>query len=220
MGLAERKEREKEMRRNLIVDAAEKIFFSKGTENAKIIDVANEAELGKGTIYLYFKNKNDLFHAIIVRALENLYSRFKEAIERETTGAEQVKAVGRAYFKFYKEEPDYFTALLHQESIDMDMDHLENYPCVIQCQTIGNSIFALIRESVIRGINDGTIKKNQDPNRLPMILWGLTGGILHIFKSKEIAIAKTRGIKIDDLWEDAFRLICEALEEKSPGTGE
>ena len=60
MGIAERKEREKEHRRNTILDAAEEVFFSKGINLATMDEVAERAELSKGTLYLYFKNKEEL----------------------------------------------------------------------------------------------------------------------------------------------------------------
>ena len=52
MGIVERKEREKEARKNLILDAAERVFQAKSIQNATMDDIAHEAELAKGTIYL------------------------------------------------------------------------------------------------------------------------------------------------------------------------
>ena len=59
MGIAERKERERQQRREEIIKAAEEIFFSRGTESATMDEVAERAELSKGTLYLYFKSKED-----------------------------------------------------------------------------------------------------------------------------------------------------------------
>lgn len=56
MGTTERKKREKERRRNTIIDAAEKVIFSKGLDQSTMTEIAQEAELSKGTLYLYFKN--------------------------------------------------------------------------------------------------------------------------------------------------------------------
>jgi AraC-like DNA-binding protein len=53
-GNSERKEREREQRRNSIIDAAEKIFFTKGIAGATMDDVAAEAELSKGTLLSVF----------------------------------------------------------------------------------------------------------------------------------------------------------------------
>ena len=67
MGIAERREREKDQRRNTILDAAEKVFFSQGINLATMDGVAEEAELSKGTLYLYFKSKEELFLGIACR---------------------------------------------------------------------------------------------------------------------------------------------------------
>ena len=59
MGIAERREREKQQRWNDILDAAESVFFDKGYNHAKMDDVAEKAELSKGTLYLILKAKKN-----------------------------------------------------------------------------------------------------------------------------------------------------------------
>jgi AcrR family transcriptional regulator len=59
MGIEERKEREKMMRRRAILDAAKKVFVAKGFAGATMENIAEEAEFSPATIYLYFKNKDD-----------------------------------------------------------------------------------------------------------------------------------------------------------------
>jgi len=55
MGIKERKEREKERRRQQIIIAAKRIFSAKGFNKATMEDIAKEAEISPGTIYIYFK---------------------------------------------------------------------------------------------------------------------------------------------------------------------
>ncbi len=207
MGVAERKEREKEQRRNDILDAAEQIFFSKGVENATMDEVAAEAEFSKGTLYLYFKNKNELFHGIICRALEKLYELFLSASGGESTGLRKILAIGRAYHKFYMDEPDYFTALLHQEKLEVDKELLENSISFACCQEVGNNIFAFLRQCIEEGIADGTIHKDHDPASLSLILWGHSVGVLHILKSKEAMLDTKFGTDVKNIVEYSFRLI-------------
>ncbi len=57
MTIATRKQREKEEMRHLILEAAKKIFLTKGYEQASIRNIAEEIEYSPGTIYLYFKEK-------------------------------------------------------------------------------------------------------------------------------------------------------------------
>ena len=78
MGIAERREREKQRRRNDILDAAEHVFFEKGLKSATMDEVAEEAELSKGTLYLYFKSKEDLYLGITERALTVLKQMFQQ----------------------------------------------------------------------------------------------------------------------------------------------
>ena len=61
MGIQERKERERERRRQQIIVAAKKVFSEKGFNKATMDDIAGEAELSPGTLYLYFKNKEELY---------------------------------------------------------------------------------------------------------------------------------------------------------------
>src|SRR5512136_2342491 len=100
VGTAERREREKQERNDAIMDAALEVFAEKGLKNSTVDDVAEKAELSKGTLYLYFKSKEHLFFAIDMRAARLLRERFEEAAQSETTGSAKVRAIGRAYVQF------------------------------------------------------------------------------------------------------------------------
>ena len=65
------REQEKEQRRNYILDAAEKMFFSRGYDNVSMDDIAGEIGLNKATLYIYFKNKESLFFAVVLRGALN-----------------------------------------------------------------------------------------------------------------------------------------------------
>ena len=90
MGIQERKEREKEARREEIISAAEKVFFDKGPANATMDDIAAEAELSKGTLYLYYRTKEDLSIAVTYRGMEIMYTRFKNALGTEESSIKRI----------------------------------------------------------------------------------------------------------------------------------
>ena len=77
MGIQERKEREKERRRQQIMVAAKRVFVEKGFAGATMEDIAREAELSAGTLYLYFKNKNELYASLTLRVLQYLNIRLE-----------------------------------------------------------------------------------------------------------------------------------------------
>lgn len=78
MGIKERKIREKESRLQDILKSAKSVFFEKGFQAATMEEIAKLAEISKGTIYLYFKNKDDLFTSIILEGMKQLHERFVE----------------------------------------------------------------------------------------------------------------------------------------------
>jgi len=79
MGVAERKAREKQARRQAILDAARDCFFRDGYEATTISQIADEVELSTGTLYLYFKNKEEIYVSILVEGLDILYALMKGA---------------------------------------------------------------------------------------------------------------------------------------------
>ena len=64
MGIVERKEREKEDMRRLILNAARKLFLEQGYEKTSIRNIADAIEYSPATIYLYYKDKNELLFAL------------------------------------------------------------------------------------------------------------------------------------------------------------
>jgi AcrR family transcriptional regulator len=183
MGIAERKEREKEQRRNDIIDAAEKIFFSKGIDNATMDEIAEQAELSKGTIYLYFKSKEELLFAIDLRAMKILMSLFKESISQDKSPVDNLLEIGRAYVRFSREYEHYFKTLLHFEGIEsFNLKHDLHAELCNQEEDPMSFLIEMLR----LGVEDGTIRSDISPNILAHCLWSQTTGILKLTKVKDL----------------------------------
>ena len=211
MGIAERREREKEKRKNDIGNAAERVFFEKGHENATMDDVANEAELSKGTLYLYFKNKEDLYLAIHLRGNKILHSLFMKAVKNKKTGIEKTRSVGKAYVEFFKKYPNYFNAMLYYESHDFDFADQDSVAA--ECLIEGKATLELLIESIVIGIKDGSIRSDIDPVKTALNLWGQTTGVLQIASLKEkIVLAQHFSISAQDVIDYNFDLIYHALK--------
>ncbi len=177
MGVIERKEREKELRSENIIDAAERIFFNKGFEHATMNDVAEEAELSKGALYLYFHSKNELCMAILQRSLHILRKIFVLLLnEKNLTGIEKFTKLAELFITFAKEHTNHYNSLLSYR------EHRENCPAtgkiikstIEENQNINNIISDIIKMGQI----DKTIKKNIDADRLSLALWGNFTGIM------------------------------------------
>ncbi|UCG50602.1 MAG: TetR/AcrR family transcriptional regulator [Candidatus Latescibacterota bacterium] len=209
MGTAERREREKEQRRNDIIDAAEAVFFSKGIANSTMDEIADVSELSKGTLYLYFKNKEDLYLAIILRGLAILQAKFEETLKAHESGIEKTEAIGRAFFEFAKTHPDYFQAMLYFESADLPYDDESGYAA--ECLSQSNHTFEICARAVQAGIDDGTIRPDLDPMKTAMTLYGVSVGLLQIVSTKGQMIRECHNLNPDELIEYFFELIGNTL---------
>lgn len=211
MGIAERREREKEQRKNDIIDAAERVFFDQGHENATMDDVAKEAELSKGTLYLYFKNKEELYLAIHLRGNKILRSLFEKTIDKYKSGLEKTKAIGLAYVEFYKTYPNYFNALIYYESREINFEDEDSVAS--ECLVEGKATLEMLINSIIIGIKDDSIRPDIDPVKTALSLWGQTTGMVQIAALKEkIVLLPHFSLNAEELIEYGFELISHSLK--------
>ena len=213
MGIAERRQREKERRRNDIIDAAERVFFSNGLENATMDDVAEQAELSKGTLYIYFESKEDLYLAITKRGLDILTSMFEKASAKASLGIEKIYAIGQAYRDFSKKHTDYFKAMAYFDlRIKEISDESPNAKLSIEQ---GAKVLTICAEAIQFGIEDGTIRSDIDPRKAAIVLWGQTNGILQLIlnKGKHMKdMLKAFGfITLDEIIVYSFEMIRQSL---------
>lgn len=118
MGIAERKEREKQKRKEEITEAAEQVFFSRGFDKATMDDIAEKAELSKGTLYLYFKSKEDLHVAVARKAIVLLRAFTLKAAELEGSALEKLQRMGWACVEFSKSHPDHMKSIMTLEGLE------------------------------------------------------------------------------------------------------
>jgi len=176
MTVSDRRERERKKRRNDIIDSAEKIFFSKGFEHATMMAVAKCAELSKGTLYLYFKNKDELCQAIILRSLNKVRKVFLDISKSEHKGIDKLTNMAEKYIDFSRKEPDYYKALLKFRIFLQDT--LQTGKTYAICMEENRKIIDTIAVIINSGINDGSIRSGIDPERFALSIWGEYTGIL------------------------------------------
>jgi AcrR family transcriptional regulator len=117
MGIQERKEREKERRRQQILVAAKRVFSEKGYTRATMEDIANAAELSPGTLYLYFKNKEELFASLSLRILQYMTIRLEQVKnDTGTCSKDKLEALKAAMFDVYGFDSASIISMLHLQS--------------------------------------------------------------------------------------------------------
>lgn len=113
-GTASRREREKAQRRDDILRAAKDIFFTRGFHAATVDDVAVEAEVGKGTVYLYFDTKETILAHLLLDGLDALVAELEAAyaVDQPLDANTRLRQIAVAYLKFFQTSPDYYRLIM------------------------------------------------------------------------------------------------------------
>jgi AcrR family transcriptional regulator len=121
MNTQSRKELEKIARRNEILEAGLQLFAEKDFHEVTVDEIAERVGLSKGTLYLYFKNKEDLFFSIVQDKTDLLYERLHAAIECDKSFTDCLKGFVYTFLSFFEEYKPYFK-IVQSEKIRLSMD--------------------------------------------------------------------------------------------------
>lgn len=167
MGIAERKQEEKQEMHKLILNGARKIFLEKGYEQTSMRNIANEINYSPGSIYFYFKDKSEIFHELHREGFQLLLAQLK-VLDKVAAPFERLKAMGRVFIEFAQDNKDYYNLMfivdepaktpetggfkIAQEAIN------QLYSVVKECQQLGKfkgldtEYFTFMMLSTLHGI--------------------------------------------------------------------
>jgi TetR/AcrR family transcriptional regulator len=111
-----RKEREYLAHREEILSAAEKVFAAKGFFPTTMSDIAREAEFGTGTLYKYFKSKEDLYFTLIDEKVEEINHLVKAELSQKTLAVERIKKVLGLQFEFFEQNRDFLSIYISERN--------------------------------------------------------------------------------------------------------
>ena len=208
MSTTERKEREKALRYEAIVNAAERLFFRQGFENVTMDDIAKELELAKGTLYLYFKNKDDLHFAIVLRGIRIMNGMFRKAVSGKKSGLEKTYATGLAFYEFYKQHPESFKALGCVTS-----ERLENLrsETAAEIDRLSGENLAMFIEAIAAGVKDGSIRRDVDPAQAAIFLVESTQAMILLPMGMD-KVAGSLGIDHDEFVHASLDMLKRSIE--------
>ena len=176
MGVAERRAREREERRDGIVDAAERVFLEKGLDAATMDEIADAAELSKGALYLHFTGKDELYIAVVSRFMCGLRDGLVEATAGAESGIDELRCILTTQVRFASDRPDLFRLgmswLLTKVPIDYSTETFAQHLARVRAN-IGRTVAA-----IERGQRDGTVRADLPPLLTARQLWSSMVGVL------------------------------------------
>jgi TetR/AcrR family transcriptional regulator len=207
MSVAERRAREKQHRIQDILEAAEKIFFTKGYESATMNEIAREAELGKGTIYLYFKGKDDVHRAIVEKGMDILFGLIQESAKNHACGMSKMEIVWDSFMRFRTDYPNYCNAFIHYETKPWKETEAGDFGGWVNKYKVINFMIAAIEE----GRADGSVRTDINAADMTLMLWAQMTGAIMLVRFKSALINNLSGVETADFLDRFKGLVYENL---------
>jgi AcrR family transcriptional regulator len=176
----DRREKERESRRSAILKAARKLFFDRGFKNVTVDNIAAKAEVSKGSVYLYFKSKEEIYTQILINDSIATFEDFKNKFSaRETPAAQLLLEFADNYINYFLNENELFrilmTFMLHAD--DMILTDEQNAQLL---QTTNDNI-KFVSEILQKGVDAGEFSPITNIKQAQNAIWGLLNGIISLF---------------------------------------
>ncbi len=164
MGIIDRRVRERQRRIDEIVDAARRIFGVKGYSNTTMNDIADTSELSRRTVYLYFKNKEQLSLAVIAQTLSTVADRFEDIISTPDPALDRIARMFDVYRSLLAEDSGSFQFLANfaETAKAVDEDDESRVACDRALARIEKSVAQVLR----LGREDGVLRFSDDVDEL------------------------------------------------------
>lgn len=205
-----RRDEEKEMRRQDILDAAERVIAKHGWDGTDFGKVAQRARLSRSLVYFYFPTREDLFHAVCGRGLADLEQRFATVMATRKKGLEQAMDLGQAYYAFAREQPLYFDLIAQFQGQELDPEsESENEK---EAHAHGENCLGALAQALGNGLKDGSVRKSVgDPRPAAVSIWAFTHGLIQIAARKECMLQKNFQLNSTQMIEHGFKLLRGAI---------
>ena len=184
MGIQERKQRERERRRQQIIVAAKRVFSEKGYSKSTMEDIAREAELSPGTLYLYFKNKDELYASLSLRILQYLNIRLEDVKkEKDIEPRQKITAIKEALFDVYQFDPMILINMFHLQSSET-LKNLSS-PLLDNITELSRNSLGVLAQ-IFEDDAGQNMFANHHPTAIAEIVWSLFTGVILWEESKRM----------------------------------
>ena len=216
MADTDRKAWEQQQRSNRIIDKAQAVFFKNGYEKTTLPAIADAAGYNKRTLYLYFKDKEEIFLAVVLRGLIQLRAALAKAIDQAGSKDSGLRDMARAFFDFSIQSPEFLDLIMIYES--RYFDYLNDDGALApgsyraQCQQVSADMARMVTAAIEKGMDVGTIGKDLAPQQLMLILWGQIFGVMKIFRMRRHHFRAAFGIRPEALFDHFVAMVERALK--------
>ena len=149
-----------EQRRSAIIAAALNVFAAKGFHHSRAEDVAAQARIAKGTLYLYFESKDAIYEAALQHAITRLQALVEERLQHATSLQERIRAFINARLAFWGDHGELYRMIL---TLGREKKHRKQTEAILTSST--ERLNSILEEAIARG--------ELNPRSLQPIAWAV-----------------------------------------------
>jgi len=191
-----------------IIQAATKVFAQKGFYNSKVADVAREANVADGTIYLYFKNKDDLLISIFENSMDSFTSEVQREMGTATNPIEKLSKFIKLHLELVRQNPD--TAQVLQIELRQSSKFMKEYAATKFIDYL-NIISQILEE----GQTKGFIKKTINPFIIKRAIFGAVDEM-----ALEWVLMRKKKYSLEEVAEQICSMFIDGLKVRDKQSGE
>ncbi|MBC7254392.1 MAG: TetR/AcrR family transcriptional regulator [Actinobacteria bacterium] len=198
-----KRERKKLEHRQSILRGAEELFSVKGYRETTMQEIAERAGVAKGTLYLYFRSKEELYLTVCVQGVSGFGENLEKARARARGVEEKIRAVYLAYIRHSLEQPSVFRVLR-----DTFLEQVRRNLSPTTVREVSTIIGEWLRnesELVREGIEQGLFRPDLDPYRFSVLAWRMATGLVELALLREPLVIE--GSDLEDLFEESIDLL-------------
>jgi TetR/AcrR family transcriptional regulator len=207
-----RREREKNVRKNEIITAAEQLFLKKGFERTSVDEIGKLAQFTKRTIYQYFVNKEDLFYAVVLNRARELQAKYTEIYGMDDSALEKIRKLNKIFYTYFLQQTGLYPLMSFKPS---DRPNKEKSPHFKELCALKAALTKKYEEILAAGQKDGSIAPDLDVKMATNFGMITAMGLLNIIMNIEQEYWDLRGIEREKFIDFSYGLLADILGPRS-----
>lgn len=203
--MGRRKKEPRSAHREKIAAAASVLFMEKGIAATSMDDIAKAAGYSKATLYVYFKNKEEITGILVLDSMKKLYGYISSALEQQETTRTKYDLICNGLVRYQEEFPFYFKMVL--DKININFENQDYLPEEKETYHIGEKINGKLKDFLTSGIEKGDLRDNLEIMPAIFNFWGMLSGIIQLAANKEEYIKNLMGLSKSQFLEYGFNML-------------
>lgn len=208
MSSEDRRKKVKEGKKNAILKAARKLFFDKGFKAVTVDSIAAKAELSKGSIYLYFESKEEIYAQILIADNIEFHKGINNILQADASASTLLLEFARIYVDYFLNDNELFRIfiafMLHADQMNLTEDQSSHL------LRMTNENIRIIAEIMQKGIDSGEFSPTINVRQGQNAIWGLLNGIISLYLFT--GVPAKRAEKIHSMVKDSLNIFIKGLK--------